>query len=198
MKGEFKLNYINRITYYHQKIFNRFASELINIVRLSSVYLRFNRIETTGYIRLAEGVKFNNVRSGVISLRGPVSFERYVTIHSDGGRVIIGENTSIGSFTMIASLKEVVIGSNCLIAESVSIRDHDHKFTNPKIPFRNQGWLLDPIRIGNNVWLGAKVTITKGCQIGDNVVVGANSVVTKNIPANSLALGSPAKVIRKI
>jgi acetyltransferase-like isoleucine patch superfamily enzyme len=52
--------------------------------------------------------------------------------------------------------------------------------------------------IGNNVWIGAKATVTKGVTIGDNVVIGANSVVTRDIPPNSVAAGAPARVIRSI
>ena len=54
------------------------------------------------------------------------------------------------------------------------------------------------IRIGNDVWLGANVTILPGVSIGDNVVVGAGAVVTKDIPDNSLAVGVPARVMKKI
>ncbi|HBO38687.1 MAG TPA: hypothetical protein DD638_08465, partial [Pasteurellaceae bacterium] len=55
-----------------------------------------------------------------------------------------------------------------------------------------------PVEIGNNVWIGGNVVILGGVTIGDNVVVGAGSVVTKNIPANSLAVGNPCKVLREI
>ena len=54
------------------------------------------------------------------------------------------------------------------------------------------------IRIGNDVWLGANVTILPGVTIGDNVIVGAGAVVTKDIPDNSLALGVPARVVKEI
>ena len=55
-----------------------------------------------------------------------------------------------------------------------------------------------PITVGNNVWIGGNVVVVPGVTIGDNCVIGAGSVVTKDIPANSLAVGNPCKVIRKI
>nr|WP_207652455.1 DapH/DapD/GlmU-related protein [Clostridium beijerinckii] len=54
------------------------------------------------------------------------------------------------------------------------------------------------VNIGNNVWIGSVVTILKGVTIGDNSVIAANSVVTKDIPANSIAAGNPAKVVKNI
>ena len=55
-----------------------------------------------------------------------------------------------------------------------------------------------PVHIGENVWIGANVTVLPGVTIGDNAVIGANSLVTKDIPANTVAYGSPCKVIREI
>ncbi|MCA1779929.1 MAG: hypothetical protein LC637_11255 [Xanthomonadaceae bacterium] len=60
------------------------------------------------------------------------------------------------------------------------------------------GFTTAPVEIGNNVWIGAKATITKGVKIGNNAVVGANSVVTSDIPAGVLAAGVPARILRTI
>lgn len=64
---------------------------------------------------------------------------------------------------------------------------------------RNRGFeYARPISIGNNIWIGADVCVLPGVTIGDNCVIGAGSVVNKNIPAGSLAVGNPCRVIRKI
>ncbi len=66
------------------------------------------------------------------------------------------------------------------------------------LPYRMAGMRSAPICIGNNVWVGAKATVTRGVSIGDNAVIGANSVVTENIPSNAIVAGCPARVIRLI
>ncbi|WP_238596563.1 acyltransferase [Abditibacterium utsteinense] len=112
------------------------------------------------------------------------------------GRLEVGERTIFGHHCTLAARDSIIIGADCLLAEMVSIRDHDHRFDNLEIPIREQGIVSAPVVIGKNVWLGAKVTVLKGVTIGDNAVVGANAVVTKNLPKNAIAVGIPAKVIR--
>lgn len=112
------------------------------------------------------------------------------------GRLSVGERTVVGHHCTFAVAEEVSIGSDCLIAELVSIRDHDHAFEQTDIPVLDQGQRVAPVRIGRNVWLGAKVTVTRGVTIGDDTVVGANSVVTRDLPAGVVAVGAPARVVR--
>ncbi len=112
------------------------------------------------------------------------------------GILEIGERTIFGHHCTLAARESIVIGPDCLIAEMVSIRDHDHRFDRVDVPVREQGYIAAPVIIGRNVWLAAKVTVTRGVRIGNNVIVGANAVVTKNIPDNAIAVGVPARVIR--
>jgi acetyltransferase-like isoleucine patch superfamily enzyme len=78
----------------------------------------------------------------------------------------------------------------------VSIRDHDHAFGRLGSRVNEQGYTQGAVRIGDNVWLGSKVTVTRGVTIGSNTVVGANAVVTSDLPANCIAAGIPARVLR--
>lgn len=112
------------------------------------------------------------------------------------GSFTVGEGTSFGHHCTVAVVDSVQIGRNCLIAEMVSIRDHDHEFASEDVPIALQGRRQGPVRIGDNVWLGAKVTVTQGVSIGANTVVGANAVVTHDLPPDSVAVGVPARVIR--
>ena len=118
-----------------------------------------------------------------------------MTIESHGD-LVVGARTIFGHHCTLASKQEIIIGEDCLIAEMVSIRDHDHCFDRLDVPVREQGAVTAPICIGRNVWLASKVTVVKGVSIGDNAIVGANAVVTKDIPPNAIAVGIPAKVIR--
>ena len=145
-----------------------------------------------------------DARAGLHILVGPKGtllignrcvLDRDLTIECQG-RLDIGNRTIFGHHCTLAAVDFVTIGEDCLIAEMVSIRDHDHCFEDLHVPIREQGAVTAPVRIGRNVWLGAKVTVTRGVTIGDNCIVGANAVVTRDIPANAIAVGIPAKVIK--
>lgn len=90
----------------------------------------------------------------------------------------------------------VTIGDDCFIGPNVSIYTACHS-TDPKERNTRDEWAL-PVTIGNNCWIGGSVTILPGVTIGDNVTIGAGSVVVKDIPSNSVAVGNPASVIKKI
>ncbi|HEY3329599.1 MAG TPA: acyltransferase [Capsulimonadaceae bacterium] len=135
-------------------------------------------------------------KSGALSIGKRCVIDRDMTIECRG-ELSIGDNTIFGHHCTLAATDSLVIGRDCLIAEMVAIRDHDHRFDGPlDVPIRNQGSVSAPVRIGNNVWLAGKVTVLKGVTIGDNAVIGANAVVTKDIPANAVAVGVPARVIK--
>jgi len=112
------------------------------------------------------------------------------------GKITIGAGTIIGHHCTIAADEAINIGEKCLIAEFVSIRDHDHAFGDKTQLTIDQGRKSLPVQIGDNVWIGSKVTVTKGVTIGSNAVIAANAVVTKDIEPYSIAAGVPARVIR--
>ena len=90
----------------------------------------------------------------------------------------------------------VTIGDDCFIGPNVGIYTACHS-TDPTERNTRREWAL-PVTIGNNVWIGGGVTILPGVTIGDNVTIGAGSVVVKDIESNSVAVGNPARVIKKI
>jgi acetyltransferase-like isoleucine patch superfamily enzyme len=117
------------------------------------------------------------------------------TIMAKNGRVALGKDGFVGQGCVIVSRSEICIGAKVLIAEYVTIRDQDHEFEGDSATAES-GLRVSAIRIGDNVWIGAKATITRGVSIGDNAVVGANAVVTRDVPENAVVGGAPAKVIR--
>lgn len=99
---------------------------------------------------------------------------------------------------------------NCVILDEATVRFGDNVFIAPNCGFYTAGHPFDveqrnrgleyarPITVGNNVWIGAQVCVLPGVTIGDNCVIGAGSVVNRDIPAGSLAVGNPCRVIRKL
>lgn len=112
------------------------------------------------------------------------------------GRLIVGARTIFGHHCTLAIHQSLEIGDDCLIAEMVSIRDHDHAHSRRDMPVREQGVLVAPVQIGDNVWIGAKATVLKGITIGSGAVVGAGAVVTRNVPPGAVVGGVPAKPLR--
>lgn len=115
------------------------------------------------------------------------------------GRVAIGADTYMGEDCFISSHPDsasIVIGKCCAIAHNVHIRTAEFPRTEHfRDAFKAASYAAD-IKIGDYVWIGNHVYIGPGITIGDNVIIGANSVVTKDIPADSIAAGVPARIIR--
>lgn len=109
--------------------------------------------------------------------------------------IVIGDYCLIAPGVRISAAKSIRIGANCMLAANVIISDSNwHGIYNRIRPFR----CTKPVVIENNVWLGERVIVTKGVTIGENSVIGAGAIVTKDIPANAVAAGNPARVIKTI
>ena len=148
-------------------------------------------------LSVASGVTLIATDGASVSFGKRCSIDSKATLIAKFGSISVGAGGHIGIGCVIVARESIQIGMNVLIAEYVTLRDQDHLFDGSGITSKS-GFSTAPIVIGNNVWLGAKVTVTKGVSIGDNTVVGANSVVTRDIPSNCVAVGAPAQVIRNL
>jgi acetyltransferase-like isoleucine patch superfamily enzyme len=110
----------------------------------------------------------------------------------------ISNNVTINDGCFITSLYQIDIGAGTSIGEYTSIRDYNHNYSDKNRPLKSQGYSGSRIKIGEECWIGRGCTILPGVEIGMHAVIGANSVVTKNIPANEIHAGVPAKFIRNI
>lgn len=119
-------------------------------------------------------------------------------LHSNfGGRhVHFGKNVYANFNLTLVDDTHIYVGDNTMIGPNVTIASAGH----PILPeLREKGYQFNmPVHIGKNCWIGAGVVIVPGINIGDNTVIGAGSIVTKDIPANSVAVGNPCRVIREI
>lgn len=110
----------------------------------------------------------------------------------------IGSYVSIHPMCYIDATGGILIGDNVSIAHSVTIMSTEHQFANDARPIREQGTYSASVTVGDDVWIGAGVRILAGVSIGRRAVVGAGAVVTRDVPANSLVVGVPARVARTI
>jgi maltose O-acetyltransferase len=115
---------------------------------------------------------------------------------ADGGRLEIGHHCFINYGSSIAATQLVQIGSYCTIGTHVIIMDNQFHRLEPQR--RNERPDPAPVIIADNVWLGGRVIVLPGVSIGANSVIGAGSIVTKDIPADCVAAGVPARVIRRL
>jgi len=113
----------------------------------------------------------------------------------------IGDDTYIGHANAISCAEHIKIGSHCLLADGVRIADNDAHPIHPdrhRLRMRIGPEHTEPVVIEDKVWLGTGVLVLKGVSIGHGSIVGAGSVVTRSIPAYSIAVGNPARVVREI
>ncbi len=171
--------------------------------RLRSYWLRRNFRRCSNNVLIGKRPVLHGMRS--ISIGDSTFIGDYVTLTAwpeagDSKNVVIeiGSGCSIGDYNHISAANRIVIGNNLLTGKWVSVIDNSHgltDFDNLKLPplertVSSKGQII----IGNNVWIGDKVTILPGVSIGDGAIIGANSVVSKDVPPYSVVAGVPAQI----
>lgn len=159
---------------------------------------RFKRISYPFYINA--GLKTHNP--------GKICFDKNVRIgrfgrlscygKSEDSLLIIEDNVYIGDFFSVLVGGQVIIKKNTLIASYVAVISENHGI-DPEcgVGYGKQDLIEKPTIIGEHCWIGEKVVILPGVNIGDWCIIGASSVVAKSIPSYSIAVGNPAKVIKR-
>lgn len=187
MKRIFKIyGFFGALRLIRDKIFTLLFYPKSRIVRLP-VYIRGKK-GIIGAENLTTGI---NLRIDIIS---------YTNCNP---LLVIGKNVEINDYVHIGVAEGVSIGDNTLIASKVFISDHNHgNYNDDNQSSPDEKPILrklkhSKITIGKNVWIGEFVAILPGVTIGDGAIIGAMSVVSKDIPANTIAVGSPAKPIKK-
>jgi len=115
-----------------------------------------------------------------------------------GQHITIGKSVGIGPYASLGGAGGLTIGDECIIGPYFSCHPENHNFADTTRSIRFQGVTRKGIIVGNNCWIGAKVSILDGVTIGNNCVIAAGAVVTKSMPANSVIGGVPAKVLKEI
>lgn len=149
------------------------------------------------YVDIRKGLKVNSPKN--IYIGNHVRIDRMSRLSSyEGGQIEIEDNCYIGQFFSVMAGGNVVIKKNTLIASYVAIIGENHSM-NPEagIRYGNQPLIKQNVLVGENCWVGEKVIILPGVEIGDWSIIGAGSLVNRSIPAYSIAVGNPAKVIKR-
>lgn len=132
----------------------------------------------------------------ILRINSHIPWPVHFTSHVTGTKNIkLGKNCSPGSnlCQYIQAVNEIIIGDNVLMGPGSKIISANHNLKD-----FNKHTKSKPVIIGSNVWIGADAIILPKVKIGNNVIIGAGSIVTKDVPSNSIAVGNPCKVIKKI
>jgi acetyltransferase-like isoleucine patch superfamily enzyme len=151
------------------------------------------------HVYIAEGVLIvENDQGGEVSLADKVMIYRYAILETgQKGYIHIGAVSSIHPGCQLkAYVQPILIGEGVMIAANVAIYSYDHGMV-PGVPMLEQALVgKAPVIIGNDAWIGTGAIILSGVTIGEGAVVGAGSVVTRDIPANAIAVGNPARILK--
>ncbi|HSI79528.1 MAG TPA: acyltransferase [Solirubrobacterales bacterium] len=166
-------------------------------------YLRRRLLTVAGWRWQTDGPVFFGRRLELqIGKRGTIRFGRFVWVGNGSkircheGEVEIGRKTVLGQECTISAYRHVRIGEQCVIADRAMFIDFDHGVVEVERPIRVQGIYKRDVDVGSNVWIGYGACVLRGVSVGDNSIVGTNSVVTKDVPANAVVAGVPARIIR--
>ena len=171
--------------------------------RLLWRYLWRRLFTTAGWRWKTDGpVFFGKKLQLQIGKRAEIRFGRFAwigdgtKIRSHEGVVEIGAKTVMGQECTISSYKRVRIGEQCVIADRAMFIDFDHGVVDVDSPIRHQGIYTKAVEVGANVWIGYNACFLRGVRVGDNSIIGTSSVVTKDVAANAVVGGVPARLIR--
>ena len=170
---------------------------LVRYWRFLMFKLRNPHVVTEGFVFLGRGVELHARRGyGRLVLGRWVHIGRGNAIRCHEGTLRIGDKCVFGKDNTVNAYLDIEFGAATIVADWVYVCDFDHNFSDVTVPIKDQGIVKTPVRIGPDVWLGAKVTVLRGVSIGRGCVVAANAVVNRDLPPFSVAVGVPARVVR--
>ena len=185
-----------RFMRHHRMLNLKYGRLLGRLVRRRWLTPTGRRLVLDGLCFIGPGVALEIGRQGRVEL-GRWSWVGHGTkIRAHEGVVSIGAKTVLGQECTISAFQRVSIGRECVIADRVMLIDFDHGAVEVDRPIRHQGIYKRDVHVGHNVWIGYGACILRGVTVGDNAIVGTSAVVTRDVPANAVVAGVPARVVR--
>src|SRR3954469_12315221 len=166
-------------------------------LRLAWLKLRWRgRLVTDGFAFVCPGVTIEIGKGAKLHLGrwSWVGHGSKIRVHE--GEAFIGAKTVLGQECTISAFQHVSIGRECIVADRVMLIDFDHGVVETERPVREQGIYKRDVRVGHNVWIGYAACFLRGVTVGDNAVVGTYAVVNRDVPANAVVAGVPARLLR--
>jgi acetyltransferase-like isoleucine patch superfamily enzyme len=180
----------------HGMLTPKYAALALRFLRCRLLTVAGRRWRTDGMLFLGPRLQLQIGRNGQIRFGRFVWLGHGTKIRCHEGQVEIGAKTVLGQECTISAYQRVSIGQQCVVADRVMLIDFDHNVADAELAVRKQGIYKRDVIVGSNVWIGYGAQILRGVTVGDNAIIGASSVVTRDIPANAVAAGTPARVVR--
>ena len=171
------------------KVFFLFGPQYRDVLIKSGVIIH-GKVKISSHMRVYSNCKI----IGKVSFGKRCTLCENVEVRTNFSEIQIGDSVSLNRNTLV--IGKVNIGSNVSIAPNCVVVGSNHNFGRTDIPIKEQKVSSKGVVIGNDVWLGANVTVLDGVNIGTGCVIGAGAVVTKDVPPYSIAVGNPCRVIK--
>ena len=155
-------------------------------------------IKTNGMVNIARTAKIV-CRRGLahLELGRNVWIGERTAILCHEGSMQIGDRVVFGGSNTVSAYLDVDIGRDVIFADWIYVTDFDHRYQDLDVRIQDQGIVCSPVRIGPDCWIGEKASILRGSNVGGGCVIGAQTIVKGDIPPYSVAVGSPARVVKR-
>ncbi len=166
----------------------------IILCRHRTIWLSLRGVTIAAKVNVGSRVKLANPLGVKLGRRTTIEHDVYLKLVDKNAKLNIGESVFMGNRVCIDCIDRIDIGSNTLLAPGCFVTDHNHGIDSTE-RINRQECIAQPVKIGDDVWIGANAVILPGVTIGDGAVVGAGAVVVKDVVPYSVVGGVPAKKI---
>jgi Acetyltransferase (isoleucine patch superfamily) len=187
-----------RLGYYMPRIRGQILTGRKNIFIEHDVCIPFpESIVFNGSSEIKAYCRLSSTKKNKILLGNNTIICSYTTLETAGGIISLGNNIIVGEYSTIQGQGDVIIEDDVLLASHVHFISNHHEYLDVNLPIKYQPCTAKKILVQKNTWIGINVTILSGVTIGKHCIIGSGSIVKNDIPDYSVAVGNPARVVKK-